>query len=78
MNSGFGILMILSGVPVYWVAISWKVRAYLTKGLWALIVFVCDGIKNSAQTIIQPPMVSLSSLSLSLSVPVHFKKWITF
>ena len=26
-------------------------------------VFVCDGIKNSAQTIIQPPVVSTSSSS---------------
>ena len=25
VNSGIGILMILSGVPVYWVAISWRV-----------------------------------------------------
>ena len=34
--------------------------------------FVCDGIKNFAQTIIQPPMVSASSaLSLLLD-------WITF
>ena len=36
--------------------------------------FVCDGIKNSAQTIIQPPMVSSSlSLSSSLSCPTNFK-----
>ena len=33
-----------------------------------LSFFVCDGIKNSAQTIIQPPMVSASSLSLSSSL----------
>ena len=30
-------------------------------------IFVCDGIENSAQTIIQPPMVSASSSLLSSS-----------
>ena len=37
------------------------------KNVWLVIpLFVCDGIRNSAQTIIQPPVVSASS-SLSLS-----------